>query len=421
MSFRIESATWGLDRADNNVILDPQQLSNTGPATCVDDIIAKLFQRAWQHKAGPQSLGWMHMVSDPAEASDLLSRPDDFPKCYSFLTELGRSRFDADASDWEQRRDLTQPLYRDAARTANRDKLRDAYDRWLTDEAIQSGQVNRALLAAASEVFLHALGGQADGGPMADWLISLRDTALLAQHIAMFQPAPAEVAKLQSAVSKLRAELRELLRQDQALMTAFADRTKDFDAGFDLLGEITINLFAGTETTVSTMCWVLNILARQPDLQDRIAAQAQQAGSDAPALTHLIQEVMRYCPPVPLLVRTVAKSQETLAGRPVPEGAMIALSIVGLHHHHDHWTDPARFDPARPEFVQNTYHRRAYLPFSAGPRVCGGLGLARAEIAIGLSRILAGYRIAPVAGPIRYEFSLTLRPLGTSQLQFMPR
>ena len=399
-------------------ILDPAQLRDKVPARNVDDIVAKLFLRAWKGQTGPQPLGRMQMISDPAEASDLLSRPTDFPKYYSFLTELGQSRLDANGTDWEKRRDLTQPLYKDAARTANRAKLCDAYDRWLTDDAIQSGQIGRALLAAASEVFSHALGGTVDTAPIADWLINLRQTAILAQHVAMFDPSTVQLQDLQKRVAQQRQQLRGILAQDRALAQHMHKRLMDLDHSIDLLGEVIINLFAGTETTVSSICWALNILARRPQTQEEIAAHLLGGGPDSPVLSNFIQEVMRYCPPVPLLVRTVAHEGETLAGRPVTQGQMVALSIVGLHHHTDYWSDPTRFDPTRKEFVENSYHRRAYLPFSAGPRVCGGLGLARAEVAIALSNILKRYRIAPVATPIRYEFSLTLRPLGTSQLQF---
>jgi cytochrome P450 len=408
---------------DQFTLFDPAQFNEVPVARTVDDIVAKLFLQAWSGQTGVRPLGRMQLVADPAETADLLSRPDDFPKCYSFLAQLGRSRFDTDGPEWARRRDLTQPLYREAARTANRSALTGAYDRWLTDDAILSGGIGRALLAAASEVFLHALGGKMPGGPIADWLLSLRSVAILAQHVAMFDPNPAQLSALQQGVAALRLDLRAMLSADRALMQALHAPLIGFEETFDLLGEVTINLFAGTETTVSSICWALNILARLPDTQEAIAAQLAHAGHGAEpeALDLLIQEVMRYCPPVPLLVRTVRHAGETLAGRPVPQDAMIALSIAGLHHHPDHWIDPTRFQPQRAEFANNTYHRRAYLPFSAGPRVCGGLGLARAEIAIALAAILRRYRILPVDGPIRFEYALTLRPRGTSQLRFARR
>jgi cytochrome P450 len=402
-------------------ILDPSQLVDRTPARSVDEIVAKLFLRAWQGQTQPQPLGRMQMVSDPVEAVDLLSRPDAFAKCYSFLSQLGRSRFDTDGDDWAGRRDLTQPLYREAARTANRAVLDAAYSRWLTDDALQSGGIERALLAASAEVFLHALGGQSDTGPIADWLISLRSTAILAQHLAMFDPDPTQFAELQRRVAELRGQLRAMLVTDHRLMQHLGARLDPFDQTFDLLGEVTLNLFAGTETTVASICWALGILARRPEVLKRVATDLQRSGPDARSLTHFIQEAMRYCPPVPLLVRIVTNPDETLAGRSVPQGQMIALSIVGLHHNRQLWSQPDRFDARRAAFVDNTYHRRAYLPFSAGPRVCGGIGLARAEIAIALSHVLTRYRIVPVKTPIRYEYSLTLRPLGTSRLRFEKR
>jgi cytochrome P450 len=234
----------------------------------------------------------------------------------------------------------------------------------------------------------------------------------------MFDPSSEQYTELNRRVTELRQELRALLVKDEPLKQHLHDRLVSVDHSLDLLGEVTINLFAGVETTVASISWALNILARHPQTQEDIASQVAIHGPDAPALSNFIQEVMRYCPPVPLLVRTVKADNETLAGRPVTKGDMIALSIVGLHHHRDHWKDPAVFAPARPEFVENTYHRRAFLPFSAGPRVCGGLGLARAEVAIALYQLLQRYRILPLTEPIRYELSLNLRPTGTSRLRF---
>ena len=402
-------------------ILNPKQLVDRTPARDVNDIVAKLFLRAWEAQTTPQALGRMQLISNPSEAADLLARPEKFPKHYGFLTMLGRSRLDANGVDWERRRDLTQPLYREASRSSNRARLSQSYARWLTDDAIQSGNIGHALLSAATWIFLDALGGEvADTRPFADWLISLRVTSDLAQDVAMFDPSVASYNKLQRDVADLRKELRSLLVQDEALTDHLYKRLATLDASLDLLGEVTINLFAGVETTVASISWALHILARRPALQEDLAKQVAVQGEEAPGLQHFIQEVMRYCPPVPLLTRTVAEDGETLAGRPVEKGQSIALSVIGLHHHNEHWTTPAIFDPVRSEFVNNSYHRRAYLPFSAGPRVCGGLGLARAEVAIALTYILQRYRISPVMAPIDYELSLNLRPVGVSELQFEP-
>ena len=405
----------------HTAILDPEQLVDTTPARDVNGIVAKLYLRAWNGQNAPQPLGRMQMISDPAEAYDLLARPDKFLKYYSFLTELGQSRLDTNGSDWEKRRDLTQPLYKEAARSVNRAQLGQSYARWLTDDAIRSGNIGRALLAAAAEIFLHALGGSIDAGPVADWLIRLRTTSDLAQDIAMFDPSPAKLNKLQQDVIDLRKDLRGLLAKDDPLQRHLHERMVEIDHTIDLLGEVTINLFAGVETSVATISWALHILARRPAVQDEIAQQVVLKGVNSPAISIFIQEVMRYVPPVPLLTRTVATDNETLAGRPVAKGVHIALSVVGLHHHQDHWETPAVFDAERPEFVNKDYHRRTYLPFSAGPRVCGGVGLARAEVAIALSQLLQRYRISEVTAPINYELSLNLRPTGVSDLRFEPR
>jgi cytochrome P450 len=403
------------------VLLDPQQFRHQGFPRDVDDIVAKLYQRAWAQQHDPQPLGWMLMVSDPDSARELLARPDAFPKYYSFLTELGQSRFNTNGTDWEQRRALTQPLYSEAATVKNRESIRASYGRWLTDEAVLGGGVDRALLAGAAEVFLRALGGQSESGPYADWLLGLRRTGRRVQHIAMFTPDAERLAQVRADVGVMRENLRDLLREDRALVKSFASRMQDVGTEIDGLAEITLNLFAGTETTLATLGWLLHVLARHQDLQDQIARDLSDHGVDAPSMSLLIQEVMRYFPPVPVLTRKVARDGETLAGRPVPKGKTIALSTVGLHLHQSYWQDPDQFLPDRAEFREKTYNRRVYLPFSAGPRVCGGLGLARSEVAIALAEILSRFQVAPLEGPIAFEFALNLRPKSMKELTFHRR
>ena len=89
--------------------------------------------------------------------------------------------------------------------------------------------------------------------------------------------------------------------------------------------------------------------------------------------------------------------------RPVPSvtipGAQVVLSPWHLHRHDRIWPDPDTFDPARWQTEANRAHARdAFMPFSAGPRVCTGAGFAMAEGVLLLALLAQAFRFDPVAG-----------------------
>jgi cytochrome P450 len=93
----------------------------------------------------------------------------------------------------------------------------------------------------------------------------------------------------------------------------------------------------------------------------------------------VFRETLRLYPPVPMMVRQTARP-EMFRNRPAKPGAQVVISPWHLHRHTRLWKDPDLFDPdrwARAETKASA--REAYIPFSAGPRVCSGAGFAMLE------------------------------------------
>ena len=141
-------------------------------------------------------------------------------------------------------------------------------------------------------------------------------------------------------------------------------------------------------------------------MQDKVAAEGAVFAAD-PSFSNLsklkftrdvFRETLRLYPPVPMMVRETLKPED-FRGRAVAPGAQVVLSPWHLHRHDRIWPNPDDFDPARWQTPENRAHARdAWMPFSAGPRVCTGAGFAMAEGVLAAGAAGPGFRFETVAG-----------------------
>ncbi|MFY0541831.1 cytochrome P450 [Nannocystis pusilla] len=83
-----------------------------------------------------------------------------------------------------------------------------------------------------------------------------------------------------------------------------------------------------------------------------------------------------------------------------------------MHRDPRFWDDPERFEPARflPGQAQ-ARHKLAYIPFSAGPRMCIGNHFTLLEGTLVLAMIAQRFRLSLSArARIAQEFQITMRP-----------
>lgn len=166
----------------------------------------------------------------------------------------------------------------------------------------------------------------------------------------------------------------------------------------EMVDQVAIFFLAGHETSASALAWTLYLLAMHPDWQDRIAAEGALLNDDFASVSKLrlsrdvFREALRLYPPVPMMVRETT-CPETLRGRKAPKGSQVVLSPWHLHRHTRLWDNPDGFDPTRWATENGkTCQRDAYIPFSAGPRVCTGAGFAMVEGVVLLAMLLRQFR-----------------------------
>lgn len=200
----------------------------------------------------------------------------------------------------------------------------------------------------------------------------------------------------------------------------------------EMIDQVAIFFLAGHETSAAALAWSLYLLARFPAWQDRVAQEALSAfepekiyfsaQSKLKDSRAVFRESMRLYPPVPMYVREAACPMQ-LRNRKVRRGSQVVLSPWHLHRHERLWERPDEFDPGR----FNTPNgkeclRSAYIPFSAGPRVCPGSAFAMVEGPLLLSMLVRAYHFEVVEGeepvPVAH---LTVRSGNGIRLRITPR
>jgi cytochrome P450 len=140
----------------------------------------------------------------------------------------------------------------------------------------------------------------------------------------------------------------------------------------ELMTNAALLLIAGHETTVNLITNGMLTLLRHPDVWQRLRRQPDLAN-------RLVEELLRYEPPVHFLSSRTALDQIDIAGTTIPGGASIILVLAAGSRDPDHVPDPDRFEPDR-EYLE-------HLGFGGGIHYCFGAPLARPEAQIALTEL----------------------------------
>jgi cytochrome P450 len=213
------------------------------------------------------------------------------------------------------------------------------------------------------------------------------------------------------------------------LLSLLIDARDEDGSGFsdqELRDQVMTLLFAGHDTTTSTVSFLVYELCRAPHELERLLAEQDEllpAGrapqpaelmAGFPLLEQAIDETLRLYPPAWIGPRR-NRDDFAFGGYTVPAGSMVNYSSWASHRLPEVWgSDVEEFRPARfePE-AKAALPKGAYVPFGGGSRTCIGMRFGQLEVRAIATRLLQRFRPELEAG---YELSIrqmpTLSPRG---------
>jgi cytochrome P450 len=184
--------------------------------------------------------------------------------------------------------------------------------------------------------------------------------------------------------------------------------------------EVMTLLFAGHDTTTSTVSFMFYELARQPQLVARLLAEqnaqlsggqptsAQLMSGELTELEMVLEETLRKYPPAWIGPRRALEAFE-FEGHTVPARAFVDYCSWASHHLPDVFEEPEEFRPQRfaPE-ARAALPRGAYVPFGGGSRTCIGMRFGQLEVRTIATLILSRCTLA-----LPEDFQLSIRQMPT--------
>ncbi|NXS30473.1 CP3AO protein, partial [Pomatostomus ruficeps] len=220
------------------------------------------------------------------------------------------------------------------------------------------------------------------------------------------------------------------------------DGSKSAETGLDktlsdeeILAQALIFVFAGYETTSSTLSYIAYNLATHPDVQQRLqdevdahlpnkATPTYNAITQMEYLDMVVNESIRLYPAGGRLERVCKKTVE-LNGVTIPKDMVVTIPAFVLHRDPQYWPEPDEFRPERfSKENKESIDPYTFLPFGAGPRNCIGMRFALLVVKVAVVVLLQNFsfrtcRETPI--PLVLDTKGFMQPKKPIVLKMVPR
>jgi len=386
-----------------------------------------------------------YLISNPDDIRKVLvEEPEKYYKApiYQILLTrfLGNGLLTSEGDFWKRQRKLAQPAFH-TKRIQSYAETMVNYTQSMLDSwaAGQVHNVNHDMMRLTLSIVVKSL-FNTEIGAEADRIGEALTTVLEATNEGMQSPLfmlPEWIPLPRNMRNK-----RGVRQLDEIILPIIDERRKSNEDKGDLLSmlllaqdedgnhmtdkqlrdEVVTLVLAGHETTANALTWAWYLLSQHPAIEAKLHAEVDRVlGGRLPTLEDLrhleytnmvFKETMRLYPPIPTYARQSLVPVE-LGGYTLPAGSIILISPHVFHKDARWWDNPAQFDPERfSKENEKAIPKYAYLPFSAGPRVCIGNSFAEMEAVLILATMSQQYRLRldPADQEVVPEPTLTLRP-----------
>ena len=325
----------------------------------------------------------------------LQQRNDDFNRPpylrHLVATVTGANLFTTTGEEWQRRRRLLQPEFHRAhvaeLIASMSAMVADALDRWTVPGTIDAQEeMSRLTLDVAERVIFGADAGQVGaelGSSFRAVVAWLTNRFYNPRAMPTFVPTTSNL-EMRRARASLRSLVQTIVNERRAHPVERGDLLQLLlDARFESGGRLSDDeivaecmsfLFAGHETTASTLAWASYELARHPAVTEVARAEVQRTCGDGPPqatdlgeltrIGRVAEETLRLHPPGWGIART-ARRTSRLGDYRVPRGTGVIVSVYTINRSPRYWNDAGGFDPDR--FLPGARRAPAELP-AAGLR-----------------------------------------------------
>lgn len=393
----------------------------------------------------------------PGKSVFLVTHPDDLRRVmiqnaanyrksfdYQILARLlGQGLLTSEGEIWRQDRRLQQPLFHGKALEHFFSTLLECVDALVSS---WKAPTEITLEAEMTRFGLHVIGRRIvslDIRKWSDeisWHLNVCQRQIVARGLALVDfarwlPTPGE-RRFEKSLAVLYRIVGELIDERAAMGPGPYDLYSilaEQDYPRERMRDQFLTLFlAGHETTAIALTWLYACIARHPEVEPRLAAEARSAlgpdgrlawdGVEKLVYTRqVIDEGLRLYPPVAFMGRE-SIGDDVLGGYPIPAGSIIVLCPYATHRRPDLWENADAFDPQR--FTDDRRARLpacAHIPFAAGPRGCIGQHFAMLELQALVSAVALRFRLRLVdEAPIRPVPLVSLRPSRPVRMRVLP-
>uniref|UniRef100_A0A3B4UV85 unspecific monooxygenase n=1 Tax=Seriola dumerili TaxID=41447 RepID=A0A3B4UV85_SERDU len=170
----------------------------------------------------------------------------------------------------------------------------------------------------------------------------------------------------------------------------------------EIVSQATMFVFAGYETSATTLVFLVYTLARNPEVMKRLQKEIDstfpnkgpvqyEALMQMEYLDSVVNECLRLYPPAARIERE-AKETVKINGVTIPKNITVMIPVYALHHDPELWPEPEEFKPDRfSKENKQSINPYTYLPFGVGPRNCIGMRFALVMTKLALVEVLQNY------------------------------